>query len=79
VSAPPFFDRRADRLIQDLVGICFPENMKSMEKYYRWLSEVYYREFGHLHGPLVDTIFRYNQRDRKGLYTARHPRRGGRS
>jgi hypothetical protein len=63
-----FFDDSADRLIEELIGICFPQNMKSMEKYYRWLSKRYVQTFGRLHRGLVDTIFRYNQRDRKGRY-----------
>jgi hypothetical protein len=63
-----FFDDSADRLIDELVGICFTQNMKSMEKYYRWLSKRYVQAFGRLHLGLVDTIFRYNQRDRKGRY-----------
>jgi hypothetical protein len=63
-----FFDASAHRLIDELVGICFPQNMKSMEKYYRWLSKRYVQAFGRLHPNLVDTIFRYNHRDRKGRY-----------
>jgi hypothetical protein len=63
-----FFDDSADRHIDELVGICFTQNMKSMEKYYRWLSKRYVRAFGRLHQNLVDTIFRYNHRDRKGRY-----------
>lgn len=73
LKAPTFFDARADRLLDELVGICFTENMKSMEKYYRWVSEAYYQKFGRLHRRLVDTIFRYNHRDRKGQYLAAHP------
>jgi hypothetical protein len=40
-------------------------------KYYRWLSQRYLDAFGELHDPLVDTIFRYNHRDRKALYIAK--------
>ncbi len=63
-----FFDDNTDELIDTLVKICFPQNMKSMEKYYRWLSKRYVLAFGALHKGLVDTIFRYNYRDRKGMY-----------
>ncbi len=63
-----FFDDRADELIDELITIIFPQNMKSMEKYYRWLSKRYALAFGKLHMGLVNTIFRYNNRDRKGLY-----------
>jgi hypothetical protein len=44
--------------------------MKSMEMYYRWLSRKYALAFGKLHDRLVDTIFRYNYRYRKGEYIA---------
>ena len=63
-----FFDESSDRLIDELVEIVFSQNMKSMEKYYRWLSKKYVQTFGRLHPKLVDTIFRYNHRDHKGRY-----------
>lgn len=65
-----FFDGHADKLIDELIGIVFPENMKSMETYYRWLSRRYAEQFGRLHQGLVDTLFRYNNRHRKGRYIA---------
>ena len=65
-----FFDDNTDKLINELVKIVFPQNMKSMEKYYRWLSKLYVMAFGRLHIGLVDTIFRYNRRDQKGRYIA---------
>ncbi|MCP4578234.1 MAG: hypothetical protein GY846_18340 [Deltaproteobacteria bacterium] len=65
-----FFNDRADELIHDLVEIMFPQNMKSMEVYYRRLSKRYVKAFGKLYKRLVDTIFRYNSRDRKGRYIA---------
>jgi len=65
-----FFDTDADQLIKQLISIEFRQNMKSMEKYYRWLSEQYILKFGKIHVQLVDTIFRYNRRDQKGHYIA---------
>jgi len=65
-----FFGPDPDRLIDQLIRIVFPQNMKSMEKYYRWLSRRYFETFGCLHQGLVDTIFKYNHRARKGLYIA---------
>jgi hypothetical protein len=65
-----FFDDQVEDLIDQLIKICFPQNMKSMEQYYRWLNRLYFERFGKLHMPLVDTIFRYNLRDRKGIYIA---------
>ena len=44
--------------------------MKSMERYYRWVSKHYALTFGRIHQGLVDTIFRYNRRQGKGFYVA---------
>ena len=68
---PDFFDYRADELVARLIAIMFTQNMKSLEVYYRWLSTKYVETFGRLHQPLVDTLFRYNERDQKGAYIAR--------
>ncbi len=65
-----FFNGDPDRLIDQLVTIEYKQNMKSMEKYYRWLSKRYVQHFGSLHNGLVDTIFRYNNREQKGRYIA---------
>jgi hypothetical protein len=65
-----FFGERADALIDELIRIIFPQNMKSMENYYRWICKLYAEKFGHPHMSLVDTIFRYNQRERRGHYLA---------
>ena len=63
-----FFEDDPDRLITELIKIHFTQNMKSMEKYYRWVSRKYAEIFGILHMPLIDTIFRYNRRHLKGRY-----------
>ncbi|HIJ40893.1 MAG TPA: hypothetical protein HPP90_07430 [Deltaproteobacteria bacterium] len=65
-----YFDDNADELIDELIRIVFTQNMKSMEKYYRWLSRFYAGTFKRLHKGLVDTIFRYNHRFEKGHYIA---------
>ena len=69
-SPPPqtdrFFGNDPDPLIDELVRIIFRQNMKSMEKYYRWISRLDAHRYGRLHSGLVDTIFRYNQRELKG-------------
>ncbi len=65
-----YFDDHADEYIDELCRICFPQCMKSMEKYFRWLSRMYAEKFGRLHMPLVDTIFRYNQKFSRGKYIA---------
>ena len=65
-----FFDHKVDELIDELIGIVFGQNMKSMEKYYGWLSKLYAKTFNRLHKGLVDTLFRYNRRHEKGRYIA---------
>ena len=65
-----FFDDRADELIDELTRIVFTQNMKSMENYYRWVSKRYVQTFRKIHQGLVDTIFRYNNRQGKGVYLA---------
>jgi hypothetical protein len=56
------FDERADALLDELVRIVFPQNMKSMETYYRWLALQYAAQRGRIHHRLVETLFRYNAR-----------------
>ena len=65
-----FFDDRADELIDELIRIVFTQNMRNVENYYRWISQKYAQTFGKLHTNLVDTIFKYNDRHRKGKYIA---------
>ena len=65
-----FFGADPDPLIDKLASIMFTQNMKSMENYYRWVSRQYAETYGALHMGLVDTIFRYNQRHKKGEYIA---------
>ncbi len=65
-----FFDERADENINGLIKIIFTQNMKSMEKYYRWLSKRYSLAFNKVHMGLVNTLFKYNNRHRKGEYIA---------
>jgi len=65
-----FFGTDPDPLIDQLVGVMFTQNMKSMENYYRWVSRRYAETYGKLHTGLVDTIFRYNHRHKKGEYIA---------
>ena len=69
-NAINFFNDDADLLIDELISIVFTQNMKSMEKYYRWVSKQYATTYGRLHAGLVDTIFKYNKRYMKGAYIA---------
>ena len=65
-----FFGSDPDKSIDQLIRIVFTQNMKSMEQYYQWLSRRYAETYGKLHMGLVDTVFRYNNRDKKGTYIA---------
>ncbi|MBT8339145.1 MAG: radical SAM protein [Desulfatitalea sp.] len=65
-----FFEGDVDRMLDELVRIVFTQNMKSMEKYYKWISRKYAQRYNRLHHGLVDTIFKYNNRSQKGLYIA---------
>ena len=66
-----FFDARADALLDELIRILFPQNMKSMEKYYRWLALLYASQCGRVHSNLVNTLFRFNSRARMGDFLHR--------
>ena len=65
------FDDRADALLTELVRIIFRQNMKSMETYYRWLAIQYATQCGRIHAELIETLFRYNARQRMGRFVAR--------
>jgi hypothetical protein len=65
-----FFGNDPDKWIDELIRIVFTQNMKSMERYYRWVSRRYAETYGKLHTGLVGTIFRYNKRHKKGGYIA---------
>ncbi len=65
-----YFEKNADALIDELISITFTQNMRSVEKYYRWVSRKYAQTFGKLHMGLVDAIFKYNNRYNRGEYIA---------
>jgi hypothetical protein len=66
-----FFDEHADKNLDALVKIVFPQNMKSMEVYYRWVCLLYARQRGRIHSGLVETLFRYNYRHRQGSFVTK--------
>ena len=66
-----FFDDHADRFLCELVKIVFRQNMKSMETYYRWLALQYATQCGRIHDELIEALFRYNARARRGRFVAR--------
>lgn len=69
-NLPHFFDEHADERIDELIRITFTQNMKSMEQYYKWVARCYARTCGRIHQGLVDVIFRYNHRRKRGAFLA---------
>jgi hypothetical protein len=59
-----YFDTDVDRLLQ----IHFPQNGRIFENFLKWVSRKYAEQFGILHMPLVDLIFKYNNRNSKHRY-----------
>jgi hypothetical protein len=56
----PFFDMDLDEVIR----LTFRSNGHNWEKYLRWLNRLYFQTFGRYYRPLVDTIYRYNNKER---------------
>jgi hypothetical protein len=65
------FDRRSDEHLGALTRVVFPQNMKNVERYYRWLCFEYARQCGRIHAGLVDILFRYNHRHTRGAFLHR--------
>lgn len=54
-----FFDIDLNKVIR----LTFIANGQNWEKYLRWLNSLYFQTFGRYYRPLVDTIYRYNNKD----------------
>jgi hypothetical protein len=63
-SVPHYFDTELDPLLK----IRFHHNGKNFENFLKWVSKKYIAEFGRLYLPLVDLIFKYNDRAFKHRY-----------
>lgn len=59
-----YFDTDVDRLLQ----IHFAQNGRIFENFLKYVSRKYAEQFGKLHMPLVDLIFKYNNRHSKHRY-----------
>lgn len=66
----PVVDRYFDTEIDPLLNICFRQNGRNFERFLNWVSRRYVEEFGKLHMPLVDLIFKYNKKQYKHKYIA---------
>jgi hypothetical protein len=69
-----FFDMDLDEMIR----LTFRSNGQNWEKYLRWLNRLYFATFGRYYLPLVETVYRYNNKtairqflERPGTLTTR--------
>ena len=67
-SPPPQVNFYFDTDIESLLQIKFHFNGKNFENFLKWVSKKYIEEFGELYMPLVDLIFKYNNRQYKHRY-----------
>jgi len=60
-----------DTDVDPLIDLHFGNNGKVFENFLKYVSEKYFEEFGEFHMPLVDRIFKYNNKHGKYKYLAR--------
>ncbi len=64
----PYFDMDLDEVIR----LTFRSNGINWEKYLRWLNRLYFKTFGRYYQPLIETIYRYNNKTAIQRYL-KHP------
>jgi hypothetical protein len=57
--------------LNQVIRLTFRSNGLNWEKYLRWLNRLYFRTFGFYYRPLVEIIYRYNNRERIRRYLRR--------
>jgi hypothetical protein len=57
--------------LRDMLRLTFRSNGYNWEKYLRWLNRMYFARFGRFYRPLLNTIFRYNNKARFEWYLHR--------
>ncbi len=62
-----FFDMDLNAMIR----LTFLSNGQNWEKYLRWLNRLYFARFGRYYRPLIDIIYRYNNKERIARYLRR--------
>ncbi|MCX6583353.1 MAG: radical SAM protein [Candidatus Aminicenantes bacterium] len=67
-SPVPLVENYFDTEIDALLNISFYNNGRNFEGFLKWVSRRYVEEFGKLHMPLVDLIFKYNYKPYKYKY-----------
>jgi len=60
-----------DMDLNEVIRLTFRSNGQNWEKYLRWLNRLYYQTYGRYYQPLVETIYRYNNKDRVSRYLNR--------
>jgi hypothetical protein len=50
------------------IRLTFRSNGQNWEKYLRWLNRLYFRTFGGYYRPLIEIIYRYNNKHCIGRY-----------
>ncbi|MCP4690903.1 MAG: hypothetical protein GY859_22820 [Desulfobacterales bacterium] len=71
---PPEVKTYIDTDVEPLMDLHFGNNGKIFENFLKYVSEKYFEETGEFHMPLVDRIFKYNNKHGKYKYLARAPK-----
>jgi hypothetical protein len=70
-TPPPRLEGFFDADPEALARIHFSSNGRIFENYLKWVSNLYFNTFGRVCMPLVDRIFRYNNKHQKHAYLAK--------
>jgi hypothetical protein len=60
-----------DMDLREVIRLTFRSNGYNWEKYLRWLNRLYFRRYGRYYRPLVEIIYRYNNKERIVRYLRR--------
>ena len=60
-----------DMDLREVIRLTFRSNGYNWEKYLRWLNRLYFRRYGRYYRPLVEIIYRYNNKERIARYLRR--------
>jgi hypothetical protein len=60
-----------DMDLREVIRLTFRSNGYNWEKYLRWLNRLYFRRYGCYYRPLVEIIYRYNNKERIARYLRR--------
>jgi hypothetical protein len=60
-----------DMDLREVIRLTFRGNGQNWEKYLRWLNRLYFQKHGRYYRPLVEIIYRYNNKERITRYLRR--------